>query len=347
LTYRRDDTSRYNDFFRQSTGALLLSGWFELKNGAQLGIGLGPQLLMENTGFNYTLDSRTDRSPGNPVVTDHTWLAAMQSNKLAYQGLQVPLNITLTSFGEKTESWLYVRGFYRTEMPTSDAGAVGFSSFEQTLNPGDSSGFDSTRHTYHGNRSSFGGSVRFKELYRIGERLNFGWSLQLGADYHADSLLDEMAEQGRARHDDGDSVPTHADYIQTIAGSELWLSREARRAAWLVLPVGLEFKLVPSVALRLGAQHQVTWSDRILTEQLISWSPRKTRTVFGDGSFRESIDTLARRSASSDHRTGFDQQTGFSYGAGFRPLDNLQIDLMGFANLVNLTGWRLSATLRF
>gem|GEM_PF-2194202 len=347
LTYRRDDTSRYQDLFRQSAAALLLSGWFELKNGAQLGIGLGPQFLMENTGFDYTLAGRTDRSPNNPEVADFARETDAQSQKLSYQGLQIPLNITLTSTGEKTENWFYLRGFFRTETPASDAGTTGYSSFEQTLNPGDSSGRDSTVSAYRGNRTSFGGSVRFKELYNIGERLNLGWSLQLGADCLADSLLEDMSEQGSARYDDGDSVSTHADYTQTITGAERWLSREARRQAWLALPVGLEFKVVPGVALRLGAQHYIAWSDRIRTGQLISWSPRKTRTVFGDGSFVETIDTLSRRTASSEQRTGFDQQTQFSYGAGFRPLDNLQIDLMGFANLVNLTGWRLSATLRF
>ena len=239
LTYRRDDTSRYQDLFRQSAGALLLSGWFELKNGSRLGIGLGPQLLMENTGFDYTLTSRTDRSPDNPVVADFALQTNAQSKKLAYQGLQIPLNVTVTSSGEKTETWFYVRGFYRTEMPTSDAGAFEISSFEQTLNPGDSSGLDSTKHSYGGLRNSFGGSARFKELYTIGERLNFGWSLQLGADYHADSLLDDMLEQGSARYDDGDSVSTHADYAQTITAAERWLSREAYappgspcRSAW-------------------------------------------------------------------------------------------------------------------
>jgi hypothetical protein len=202
-------------------------------------------------------------------------------------------------------------------------------------------------HTLRGRRSSFGGSLRVKELYTMGERFNLGWSVQLGARCYADSTADEMRERGSARFDDGDSVQTHADYNQTVTGSEHWVSRLAGSEATLVVPVGLEFKVVPSLALRLGAQHTVSWDDHISTEQLLSWSPRIVRTDFGDGTFSERVDTLSRRAASSETRNSFNQATVFSYGAGFRPLDNLQIDLMGFANLVNLTAWRLSATLRF
>lgn len=347
IVYRLDDTGHYVTRYRQSAGALVLSGWFGLKDGSQLGLSLGPRLLLDDSGLDNTMGRRVDYNPGGSPVVGFLRQIGNSSQSLAYQGVQVPLNATLTRSGEKSESWLYVGGFYQAEKPSGAAGSHAYYSSQRTQYPGDYFIFDTTTHNYRGLRSSFGGSVRFKELYRMGERLNLGWSAQLGARGYADSLLDDMQEHGGGRYDDGDSVQTHADYTQVTSGAERWLDREAGYEGWLTLPVGLEFKLVPSVAFRLGAQHTVTLSDRTKTGQLISWSPHKTRTVYGDGSFFEEVDSLGRRTASSEHTFGFDQQTLFSYGAGFRPLDNLQIDLMGFANLVNLTGWRLSATLRF
>lgn len=348
VTFRQDDTSRYFRATGARSGRAVLSSWSDLKGGAMLGITLAPAFLADFATSTRTLTSYADYAVSDTAVSDFARQGIDYSSQTPYQGFQVPLNVTLVKpAGEKTQSWFYAQGFYRSENLAEDAGGHDVTSYETTLNPGYTAGLDSVMHTLRGRRSSFGGSLRVKELYTMGERFNLGWSVQLGARCYADSTADEMRERGSARFDDGDSVQTHADYNQTVTGSEHWVSRLAGSEATLVVPVGLEFKVVPSLALRLGAQHTVSWDDHISTEQLLSWSPRKVRTDFGDGTFSERVDTLSRRAASSETRNSFNQATVFSYGAGFRPLDNLQIDLMGFANLVNLTAWRLSATLRF
>jgi hypothetical protein len=348
LTYLLNDTSRYYSLACANSGSLVLSCWSDQKNGAMLGVSLSPGLLADDASFEQTLSSYADHAPADPAVTDFARRSVDNSSRLSYQGFQVPLNFTLVRpKGKSGQSWLYAQGFYRAEFLASDAGSHDITSFEQTLNPGDSAGFDSIVRAFSGLQSSFGGSIRMKELYEVGERLNVGWSVQLGARWYSDTLADDMNERGSVRFDDGDSVQSSADYVQSITGSERWMNRLVGREAMLIVPVGLEFKIVPRVAFRLGARHTVTWDDHVTTRQLLSWAPRKIRTDFGDGTFSEQIDTLGRRVASSEDRVGFTQATVFSYGAGLRPIDNLQIDLMGFANLVNLTGWRLAATLRF
>jgi hypothetical protein len=348
FTYLLDDTSHFYSQAGAGSGSVVLSSWSNLKGGAMLGFTLSPAFLSDNAAFSRTLTSNANFAVDESAVSDFARQSVDSSSRLPYQGFQVPLNVTFVKpVSDKRQRWLYAQGFYRSENLTSDAGSHDITSFEQTLNPGDSAGFDSVVHNLRGQRSSFGGSVRLKELYEIGERLNLGWSVQLGARCYADSVADDMNEKGSARFDDGDSTQSHADYTQTITGAEHWMTRLNGREATLVVPVGLEFKVVPSLALRLGAQHTVSWDEHVSTEQLLSWAPRKVRTDFGDGTFIEQVDSLSRRAASSETRNSFTQTTVFSYGAGFRPLDNLQIDLMGFANLVNLTAWRLSATLRF
>ncbi|MDO9067369.1 MAG: hypothetical protein Q7W05_02800, partial [Deltaproteobacteria bacterium] len=37
----------------------------------------------------------------------------------------------------------------------------------------------------------------------------------------------------------------------------------------------------------------------------------------------------------------------YSYGAGWKISDNLQIDLMGFSQLTDMTDWKLSAVFKF
>jgi hypothetical protein len=348
LAYLLDDTSRYFDQSRATSAGLVLSNWRDLKGGSMLGISLSPAYLADNALLDRTQTSHTDYAPSDTAVSDFARGSIDDIYRLPYTGFQIPVNVTLVRpKGEKTQSWFYAQGFFRTQSLAKDAGSHDLTQFSQTLNPGDSSVIDNLVHVLGGMRTSFGGSLRLKELYQMGERLDFGWSAQLGARWYSDSLSDKMAEVGWARHDDGDSIQSHSDYTQTITGTEHWMNRLTGREASLVVPVGLEFKLVPSLALRLGAQHTVVWDDHISTRQLLTWAPRKTRTDYGDGTFYETIDTLTRQTASSETRNSFSQATLFSYGAGFRPMENLQIDLMGFANLVNLTAWRLSATLRF
>ncbi len=39
--------------------------------------------------------------------------------------------------------------------------------------------------------------------------------------------------------------------------------------------------------------------------------------------------------------------TNYTYGAGWKVTENLQLDFMGFAQLTDLTNWKLSAVFKF
>jgi hypothetical protein len=50
---------------------------------------------------------------------------------------------------------------------------------------------------------------------------------------------------------------------------------------------------------------------------------------------------------SSETRKTVTYSTGLTYGIGYSPMENLQIDLMAFARVTDLRYWRLSVTLKF
>jgi hypothetical protein len=253
----------------------------------------------------------------------------------------------LISRDEEAETWWTLSGLYESWTVSESPGALHVGRYQRTLNPGDSTALDSAAHSYDGAAGTTAADLGVRRLYHVGARFDFGFGLGVGFSQNTDSLLDASHQTEVVTYDDGDSTPTRADYVTTVTSAESWLRRTTGLRATFTLPVGLEFRVVPPVALRLGALASLFWDDATTTSQLLSFAPRKTRTVYGDGSFAESVEEVQRSPSGSETRQALSQTVDLTYGAGFRPVENLQIDLMGFANLTNLVNWRLSATLRF
>ncbi|MDH5187231.1 MAG: hypothetical protein OEW70_09240, partial [candidate division WOR-3 bacterium] len=75
--------------------------------------------------------------------------------------------------------------------------------------------------------------------------------------------------------------------------------------------------------------------------------PVFTRTEYGDSTFSERVGPQSELQATSETINTIEHNTYFTYGAGFNPIKNLQIDIMGFRNLTNLSNWKLSITFKF
>jgi len=101
------------------------------------------------------------------------------------------------------------------------------------------------------------------------------------------------------------------------------------------------------VVFRLGANHRITTSDLTATDQVVSWSAPRTRTVFGDGRIIETTALPGPFVSRSNTVNVKSSQTIYTYGAGWNYSDRLQLDFMGFAELTDLSHWRLSATFKF
>jgi len=111
--------------------------------------------------------------------------------------------------------------------------------------------------------------------------------------------------------------------------------------------VGFEYRILSPLALRLGAIHRITWRDITSIEKLVASSPRLTRTDYGDGTFSEFAGEAQQHPGKSETINTTTHSTEFSYGIGYSPIDNLQIDIMGFQKLTDFTNWALSVTFKF
>jgi hypothetical protein len=348
LTYLSDDTGHYLGATTSDEKSLVLSGRFEMMQDWVLAINLRPGLRSSSDAYGRTNWSRADYNPGSPVAPDYELSTLVDSSRLPYQGMNLPVEVQFVRTRQKdVETRVFLNGFSKWQTVGSDAETRTFSSFEQTLHPGFAAGSDTELHKYRGATSTKGLGAALLRRHWLGERFDVGWGCQVNLTMRADSLLDTTSSFEVTRYDNGDSIPNHADYVRTVTASESWLRREVGRTISAVIPVGLEFRVKPSIALRLGAVQDMTWDAAKTTNQLLTLSPSKTRTDYGDGAWSESWDPNPTNPTGSENRNTFSQTTTFTYGAGFRPVEPLQIDLMGFANLTDLTGWRLSATFRF
>ncbi len=347
LTWAKDDTGRFRRSAGNDAKTLALSGWYDVRESLAAELSLAPGLIARSSSRHWATRRLTDYNPGLTEPKDFESFVADDVEGMPYSGLSLPLTLRLIARSEESETWWHVGTLLRSEKLGTGAQASHVGCYRHTLNPGDSSVADSTRHSYRGATSNTSLNAGMRRVQHLTDRLDLGFALNLNAGFFADSVFDTMGQVQVVTYDNGDSLQTIDDYVQTTTAAESWLRRKTGCYTALALPVGLEFRVIPSVALRLGALPILRWDDVTTTNQLLTWHPRKVRTVYGDGSFSERIDDEERSPASSETRRSFVQTTELSYGAGFRPVENLQIDLMGFANLTNLVNWRLSATLRF
>jgi hypothetical protein len=148
--------------------------------------------------------------------------------------------------------------------------------------------------------------------------------------------------------DNGDTISGPEDYTRTITQSETWMTMIDGSTNSFSIPVGVEFMITKPLVFRLGAQHTLAYNDYTTTTELIDYEPQRTLTVYGDGSQTEVIeDPGPRPERSVEQETEKVPETDYYYGLGWMVTNNLQIDLMGFNELTDLSNWRLSATLRF
>ena len=205
----------------------------------------------------------------------------------------------------------------------------------------------SSSHEYQGNLTSNGIDFRTKQLFKVTDRFDLGFGLEFGARGWQDSTVDKASFLRVYKYNNGDTIASTEDYQITTTSSQEWVTKISGAAKIFTLPVGFDFRLVPSLSLRLGAIHSISWTDITTTGLLSAFEPTHTRTEYGDGTFSETVGPESEVQASSETINRIDHNTDFTYGIGFNPIKNLQIDIMGFRNLTNLGNWKLSVTFKF
>jgi len=124
-------------------------------------------------------------------------------------------------------------------------------------------------------------------------------------------------------------------------------------------PVGLEYRIGKNKnwSIRFGSLFVKTSKTDNESTQITSYEPRITETVYTDGDVEIDYDESIYASTSSNSKS-VDTATWLTYGLGYSPTENLQVDILGFAgdgddpgtdflNTGFLKDLRLSFTLKF
>jgi hypothetical protein len=334
---------------RQSSvwNRLMLNAWYDMSP-----LRVGVLASFTPTSQSISHDNRStgliDRSPANPAIGDYVHTGIVDTGDIPYQGNI--MGATLSVFyvpNAQVESRFYLSAASQSQTVSDDA--VGFETFtaDSVTHPGVDTACDTSFHRYRGRTSGQGIGLSTRQLFTVSDRLKLGLGLGFATSSWEDSLVDTSAARSYYAHNNGDTIAGSEDLRMVTTSSEEWLNRTTGSGKVLSLPVGLEFKVVPSVALRLGVDSRITWRDETRIEKLVASAPEHTRVDYGDGWFYESVGDAQQDPGKSETSRTTTHSTQFSYGIGYNPIDNLQIDLMGFAKLTDLNNWRLSVTLKF
>ena len=347
LTYRETDTFTGFDRSRLTENSIIANVWYDF-SAVRLGLLGSFAPLANDERHDYRGWSNIDRSPANPSIVDFSREQMFDTADIPYAGNRMGGMASVFYVPKpEIESRFYVRVYNQNLAIGADAGGLEADQVDSVCHPGTANGSDTTLHKYRGQEKRQGISVSTRQLFTVTPRFRLGLGLGFATNAWQDSLEDSTAQRSHYAFDNGDSVSGHEDFQSTTTFAEEWLTRTTGTDRVLTAPVGIEFKVVEPLALRLGASPTMTWRDETTVEQLTASSPWYTHTVYGDSTFSDRIGDAQQNPGQSETRTSVNYTTVFTYGIGYSPIDNLQIDLMGFSRLTDLRNWRLSVTFRF
>ncbi|MEA2096546.1 MAG: hypothetical protein U9P73_07630 [Candidatus Cloacimonadota bacterium] len=167
--------------------------------------------------------------------------------------------------------------------------------------------------------------------YPFNEKVYFG----LGLNYNYQILKRETdfeeSIEDTYEYEIIDEESTVADFVTTQSYSITADRTIEQYSSIFSVPVGIEYKFTNNNKwdIRFGSVFRsscVTVND---AKEIKDATPLTTETVYGDGSVDINIDDNTYEST-SEQTISTNSSTNYYYGLGFRPTDNLQIDLLGF-----------------
>jgi hypothetical protein len=347
LTYRENDTFAGFDRSRLTQNNIIVNGWYDF---SALRIGLLGSFapLSNDESHDYRGGSSIDRSPSNPAIVDFSRGQMFDTSDIPYAGNRMGGMASVFYVPKpEIESRFYVSAYNQSLAIGADGGGLEAHQVDSVCHPGLATGADTIQHRYRGRQERQGVTVSTKQLFTVTPRLRLGLGLGFATDAWQDSLEDSTAQRSYYAFDNGDSISGHEDFQSTTTFAEEWLMRTTGTDRVLTAPVGIEVKVVEALALRLGASPTMTWTEETTVEELTAYSPQYTHTIYGDSTFSDQLGDAQQNPGSSETRKTVTYSTGLTYGIGYSPMENLQIDLMTFARVTDLRYWRLSVTFKF
>ncbi len=173
--------------------------------------------------------------------------------------------------------------------------------------------------------------VMGKLNYPFNEKVYFG----LGFNYNYQIIIRETdfeeSFENIYDYEILDEEPTAADYIVTESYSITADRTFEQYTSNFSVPVGIEYKFTNNNKwdLRFGSIFNSNCSTVNDAKEIKDTTPVTTETIYGD----DTVDVMIEDNtydSTSEHTNSTNSLTNYYYGLGFRPTDNLQIDLLGF-----------------
>lgn len=221
----------------------------------------------------------------------------------------------------------------------------------QNIRPATSSDYYDYGYTYALEGEYADNNIDFRVVHKA--RLNravFAIGFGLYTGNYEDTETQDQARTEVYRYDSLNTTTLPGSYVSTTTWGEQWEYKTTGDYLYWSFPVCVEFDLTKNIVFRLGANHQIFNSD-ITNDTLLTGGSAVYTTVtrLGDGTTTITYvpTTLNDTPGTSDTHNERYSRTDYTYGAGWKVTDNLQLDFRGFAQLTDLTNWQLSAVFKF
>lgn len=189
-----------------------------------------------------------------------------------------------------------------------------------------------------------------KTTAKLGDKVEMAVGLGFGTNRRDNSMEYTSPYVERIVYNDGDPV-TYNDYVQITEGSYSYNHVYTEATKMIVAPVGVEFHITEPFVFRLGAFPSFSFDDYTETYHIEDLPNKVTYIDVINNTTSDTTETLPATytpyNGVAFSRKYAESWVNYTYGAGWKISENLQIDLMGFSQLTDMTNWKLSAIFKF
>jgi hypothetical protein len=346
LLYSESESDTISNGWSQSENIIGLSVWKPLKDNmdVSLRLALGFGGFSDIDEYAYAWD---DGYPGGASYNEtEDW-----NFDLDYSGTVLSGGgAYVYKWNDKTDTRIDLQYTHMGYQPESGT-TWEYNYHEQTVNPVTSSQYYDGNYTDAVTGEYKANDIDFRVLHKAKlNRAVFAIGFGLSTGNFDQMETHERAQTGIDRYNFLNDPLLPFSYVATSTWGEQWeFTRAGNYLNW-AFPVCVEFDLTKKIVFRLGARHQISNYNETWNEVLAGGSDMVTTvTRYGDGTTNTGYtpNPLGEQTGYSETFNGRQSYTDYTYGAGWNVTDNLQLDFMGFAQLNDLTNWKLSAVFKF
>jgi len=346
-----DTTNSYGELVIQGmSNRVRFGAWTEMGY-FQLSGYLGAEMFSGDDGRDTVNIYSFTESYGDPGSSAANWTTNLANWR--YSGLAFPIELLgiyelsegadlwfMGGFEYNMWSWKEGAGINNLGNDTTLASAGGITA--TTIN------IDTTLTAGSGKGSGMAYSLGTKGVFELNEKVSFGLGIGFRGSSSTDSTLNQHSAATYDNVDDGNGVPEFGDYTATTYTSSTDYEINKTSMMTFYAPVGVEFKPVEPLALRLGATFTHRMNTYTTHTQGIGAMVFESHTVRGDGT-TEDVTTYSPYHITNDEGVQKEilDNVVYDFGIGISITENFQIDLMGFTDLLDLGSWRISAIFKF